>query len=165
MCPSFTEAAADIPNVMISLDGVSETKSTTTSLDVYSSKLRNCRSKYPHRIVRPLQKFKVDNGHEFSTFLNDLISNDCEVTDFVGDNPKRSFARESLNHASYYACEYCNAKAVQFKDIDKNNVSNKDFESQSADIKKIQLLQNTPGTSASKQLDEQKIQLLLSPRQ
>ena len=46
----------------------------------------------------------MDNRHEFATFLSDLHDNQCTVTDFVADNPKRSFAREALTHAGYYAC-------------------------------------------------------------
>ena len=32
----------------------------------------------------------------------------------MGDNPKRAIAREALNHASLYACEYCFSKATSF---------------------------------------------------
>ena len=146
---------------MISLDGVSESKSTTNSEDVYSSRFKNCRNIYPHRIVRPLNRYPVDNRHEFSSFLEDLNINSYQVTDFVGDNPKRSFVREALNHASYYACEYCDSKAIQFKDVEENRLEETRYKEQTRDIQqKIDLLLNTPGTSASKSLDDQKIVLL-----
>ena len=39
-----------------------------------------------------------------------MCSNHCEIDAFIGDNPKRSIARNSKTHSSYYPCEYCEAK-------------------------------------------------------
>ena len=38
--------------------------------------------------------------------------NACIIKVFIGDNPKRSMARDALNHASLFACEYCTAHAT-----------------------------------------------------
>ena len=158
ICPSYVQD--DRPEVMISLDGVSESKSTTNSLDVYTSRFAKCRNIYPHRIVKPLNRFPVENRDQFASFLEDLNQNNCHVTDFIGDNPKRAFVREALNHASYYACEYCEAKAVQFKDQVENRLERTKFEEQIRDIQeKIDMLQDTPGTSTS---TDRSIEMLLN---
>ena len=43
--------------------------------------------------------------------IDDLHSCNCIISKFVGDNPKTAIVSEALNHASHYACEYCNTKA------------------------------------------------------
>lgn len=94
----------------MSVDGVTETKSTSTSIDVYSSRFKKCRTIYPFQIVRPLGKFRVDNQEYLDNFLTNLCSHDCEILAFIGDNYKRSDARHAKCHSSYYPCEYCEAK-------------------------------------------------------
>ena len=162
VCPRFSP---DNPPVKISLDGVTETKSTLTNLDVYSLKIDKCRNIYPHKIVRPLNKFPVNNIEHFSDFLEDLKDNSCQITDFIGDNPKRAFVRQARNHAGYYACEYCPAKAVICSDNQANQLRKQEYEKQCHEIdKKIQLIQNTPGTSSSKLKDDKKIEHLIDTR-
>ena len=39
-----------------------------------------------------------------------MEDNQCIITDFIADNPKRAFARNSVAHAGKYACEYCFGK-------------------------------------------------------
>lgn len=119
-CPNGNES-----RIQISLDGMSETKSTTVSLDIYTSRSRNCRTIFPHKIVRPLGKYKMDEDKHFDNFLNDLIENDYDIEDFIGDNLKRANVKKCLNHAASYACEYCFNKAVHFKEPEKKNAAKK----------------------------------------
>ena len=91
-------------NLQLSLDGVSETKSTNTSLDVYSASFNNCRTVYPLQIVRPIVKDQVNNRMYLESLLQELKANQCHITDFIADNPKRSFVRDSIAHAGKYAC-------------------------------------------------------------
>ena len=98
--------------IQISLDGVSECRSNTNSLDVYSLRFKNCNCVYPHTLVRPVSKYKIDHDKYFDRFLKDLHANSCCIKAFVGDNLKRAKIRRALNHASLYACEYCCAKAT-----------------------------------------------------
>ena len=98
--------------VQLSLDGVSEAKSNTISLDVYSLKFDNCRNIYPLTIVRPVQKSFVDNQLELEGFVKEVISQDIQITSFVADNPKRAIIRHARSHGAAYPCEYCNTKAV-----------------------------------------------------
>ena len=100
------------------MDGVSESKSTTNSLDVYTSRFKDCRTVYPHVIVRPLGKAKRDFDRHFSEFLDDLNENECFITALIGDNPIRARARCSLCHSALYPCEYCFSKGTRFKNCD-----------------------------------------------
>ena len=98
------------------MDGVSETKSTSVSLDVYSVKMKNCKCIYPVRIVRPLGRYRgLDNQEQLQIFLNDIKSQDKHVCQFLADNQKRSTALNSLGHASWHPCEYCFARGVPLK--------------------------------------------------
>lgn len=101
-------------NLQISCDAVNETKSTSVSIDVYSSKLRHCRNIIPHRIVRPLHKSTVDHKAHFTHFIKDILKNNCNIEQYVADNQKRAVGKNTYNHASLFPCEYCFAKAVRF---------------------------------------------------
>lgn len=50
-------------------------------------------------------------------FLEDIEKNDKNINKFLGDNQKRSFARDALSHSSLFPCEYCFAKGVSMKTI------------------------------------------------
>ena len=99
-----------------SLDGVSESKSTSVSLDVFSVKMKNCKCIYPVRICRPLGKYRgLDNQQQLRIFLDDVTSTDKHICQFLADNQKRSVALNSLGHASWHPCEYCFARGVPLK--------------------------------------------------
>ena len=152
VCPNYN------PNspMNISLDGVSETKSTSVSLDVYSTKIDKCRNVYPLKIVRPLNKYVTDNKDMLSDVLADLEENGCHIDNFIGDNPKRAIVREAKHHGSYYACEYCTSKAFSYsQEISDPKTLNKQ---QLDDIDaQIQNLSDMPGTSSSIAAKQQKI--------
>lgn len=102
----------------ISSDGVSECRSNSNSIDVYSVRFKNCQHVYPHTITRPVDKYKLDSKPYLQSFIDDIKAL-CEIETFVGDNLKRANARGALNHASNFACEYCFAKATSFHYCDK----------------------------------------------
>lgn len=93
---------------------MSESKSTTTSLDVYSSRQINCKVVFPHRIVRPLRKASVDNKEQFNLFLQDIIQTEAQIKQYIADNLKRATGKGCKNHASGYPCEYCFACGTRF---------------------------------------------------
>ena len=107
-CPNFEN------RVQISADGVSESKSGSVSMDIYSSKFRKCRYVYPNRIVRPIKKEYIDNNEQLRRVLYDLNENDTIIDHVVADNPKRSNMKRCLCHSAMYPCEYCVAKGVKF---------------------------------------------------
>ena len=100
--------------MQISCDAISESKSTSISIDVYSLRFKNCKVVYPLRLVRPVKKKSIDNKKQFKLFINDILS--CEgsrITEYCADNLKRATGRDCLNHASTYPCEYCFNKGVR----------------------------------------------------
>ena len=107
MCPRFEKT------LQISVDGVSEAKSSSVSIDVYSSKFRNCRYIYPHRIVRPIQKQYVNHDDQLNKFVFDIISSSATIDSIVADNLKRAVLKGCLNHSALFPCEYCFAKGVR----------------------------------------------------
>lgn len=105
-CENFDE------RLDLSLAGVQECKSSSLSADVYSVSFKKCNTVYPIRIIRPFNKFKVNEQNQIKIVLEDINQNECILKNAVGDNPKRSGFRCALGHGSSFACEYCESKAV-----------------------------------------------------
>lgn len=156
-----------VPRLQLSCDGVAECRSNSVSLDVYSCKTINCRQIYPKRIIRPINRHRIDHDRNLRDVLDDLTRNSCTVNQFVGDNPKRATAKGVLNHSSSFPCEYYFACATRLtvKKTEKNShVSTK--------IKlieeKIEQLKEEPSTSAGskeiKKLELIKNELLKTTR-
>lgn len=135
-------------NAQLSLDGVSESKSTSVSMDVFSMKLRACRTIYPCRIVRPLGRFKVNNGEHFKKLCEDLKTNGIDIDKIVADNPKRSDLRCCKLFNSYYPCEYCFSKGTRTQtsgSVQKQKDLAEKIKIQTREItEKIALLQKQP---------------------
>lgn len=112
-------------SLQISVDGMSETKSTTVSIDVYSTRMSNCKVVYPLRIVRPLKKYPINHNDQFSAFIKDLQDSSCKIKQYIADNLKRATGKACLNHASSFPCEYCFAKGVRFVLTDNNEKTKK----------------------------------------
>ena len=102
--------------VKLSLDGVSESRSSNISLDVYSAKFNNCKTVYPVRIIHPLCKLSVNYLENLTEVLTDVQTNNCLLTHVIADNPKRAFLRNSLSHGARFACEYCIAQGVALRE-------------------------------------------------
>ena len=116
-CHNTTCPAATSPSVLkLSLDGISESRSTNISLDVYSAKINACKNVYPIRIIRPLSKLSVNYLDNLHKVLDEITTNSCELSHVIADNPKRAFMRNSLCHGARYACEYCFANGVSLRE-------------------------------------------------
>ena len=100
-----------------------------------------------------MNRHKIDHKAHLNHIIQDLIANDCVITDFVGDNPKRANAKAVLNHSSLFPCEYCFQRGVAY--AMKNKDANKAKELQlRLVIEKINKLQEQPSTSkGNKELD------------
>lgn len=151
VCPRF-----DVPELQLSVDGIQECRSNSVSMDVYSVKMTNCRNIYPLTIVRPLHKFRIDYKPLLTKILKSLHDCQCIIKTFIGDNPKRAIIREALNHASKYACEYCMSKAVLYSEQNSKTVLEKKMNELKIKQlkKKINKLQNIPGTSMQNKEEE-----------
>lgn len=104
---------------------MAESKSTSNTIDVYSVCFKNCRSIYPCKLVRPLGRYKVDNRKYLGQVLEDITANGFRITQFIGDNPKRSNAKECKCFSSWYPCEYCYAKGTKLQVSDNSNAKKK----------------------------------------
>ena len=100
-----------------------ESKSSFTSLDVYSLAFIQCRSIYPIRIIRPCQRYKYDEQMQFQKVLENINDNNLIIDCCVLDNLKRAIIRCAKNHAAKYACEYCFNAAVLYVDLKKKKLA------------------------------------------
>lgn len=107
---------------------MAESRSTSVSLEIYSSRAKGCRQVFPHQIVRPLGKKSVDHHKCFYDFINDLVGNDYTIEQYIADNLKRAIGKKCLCHSSLYACEYCFSKASQFVSENASKDAKKHFE-------------------------------------
>ena len=104
--------------MQLSCDGVHENKSSSVSLDIYSSCFKHCKNIYPHKIVRPLGKFKVDTQKQLRDVVDDILQNGLNIFQFIADNLARSDAKLVLCHSAWYPCEYCVAKGTKIDILD-----------------------------------------------
>ena len=97
------------------MDGVSESRSTSISLDVYSIKFLGCKAIYPVKIIRPINKFPIDHQEQLSTVLESLSENNLQLQHVVADNLKRAIIRNSVQFCGTFGCEYCFQPGVSFR--------------------------------------------------
>ena len=69
-----------------------------------------------------MNKYRVNNKLVFETVLLG-ISQTHSIDTFIGDNPKRSFARNALCHSGKYSCEYCFNHGVPLRSITESAAS------------------------------------------
>ena len=123
-CPNI----APKKEIQLSCDSVSECRSNVVSLDVYSFKMLNCRQVYPLKIIRQIDKKAIDHREQLRLIIEDLLESDCKIAHYLADNLKRAIAKDCLNHASLFPCEYCFAKGGRIEtvkmsiDKDKNRI-------------------------------------------
>ena len=130
---------------------MSESKSSSVSLDLYSTKSLTCKSVFPHRLVRPLKKGSVNNRDQLSALLADINSTESEIWHYIADNLKRANAKEALNHAARFGCEYCFSCGVSLELRKKETEEAKKILETERNIilEKIKTLQEAPSTSSS----------------
>ena len=109
--------------VQLSLDGVQESNSSLVSLDTFSICFNGCRNIYPVRIVKPINKYKIDEQEQILRVVEDINANGLILHSCVLDKPKRSVLKCALSQSAYHACEYCEcpAELVSFFFKDKDN--------------------------------------------
>lgn len=120
--------------------------------------MKNCRTIYPLKIVRPLNKHKLDYKPLLLAILNSLHENGCPLFAFIADNPKRAIIREALNHASNYGCEYCNSKAVQYshgKAMSSEEKKEMELRIKHLEKKQKKLLQSASSTAGLKKKEDE----------
>ena len=97
--------------VVMSIDGVAETKSTSRSLEVMSLKFEGCKEVYPCLISRPevFQKKRMKDRFEgyISNFIEEMKSAGMVLQKLVLDAPERATCRKQKMHGGYYSCDLC----------------------------------------------------------
>ena len=140
---------------------MNESKSSTVSIDVYSLCFKQCKNIYPHKLVRPLGRYKIDSKKQLGDVLNDLKNNNIQISQYIADNLKRSDAKDCKCHSAWYPCEYCYAKGSKIE-ISENTKAKKKLEHQKQLIQeKIDQCENEPFSEER----QTKIQHLISLRE
>ena len=109
ICPSHNELLST--QVQYSVDGVQECKSSVVSLDAHTVNFMSCRNVYPLQCIKPINRYKYDEQSTLKSVIKDITSESI-LNSVICDNPKRAIFRNVLNHASLFACEYCESSAV-----------------------------------------------------
>lgn len=131
-CPN-AGSIDDHIDVQLSCDGVSECRSNSISMDIYSTKVKGCQQVYPLRIIRPIDKTYVGLENHLQSVIDEMNLCFMLIKQYIADNPKRALAKMCLNHASVFPCEYCFARGS------KNECAPKDLEifRKKMDLKKV----------------------------
>ena len=148
--------------VDLSCDGVSDSNSSSVSMDIFTVSFPECSTVYPLAVLRPIEKTSISFNQEFARVIQDLKDNDIRIRNVRADNPMRAAMRNCKNHASYYSCEYCRSSASYFKPSAKDLSDRKrDHKARKAKIQKeINNLVKRPGTVKQKNEDDKKISAL-----
>ena len=88
------------------------------SLETFSINFNKCRNIYPIRIIRPCNKFKVDEQLQIKSVLDEINDNGLCIYCAVFDKLKRTVAKCSLSHSAYFGCEYCECPAKLYSHPD-----------------------------------------------
>ena len=127
-------------SLVLATDGVSQSKSTSASLDVFTVEFPSCHNVYPLAICKvfpssALTKQDLSNNVMIAKKLSNEVLEQfsvelrrCGLTlNYIKcDAPKRAFVRNAQGHNSYYACDYCKAKAEKYV-VKRKNADKKDF--------------------------------------
>lgn len=148
----------------MNIDGVQESKSTIISLDTYSIAFNGCRSIYPIKVIRAVNKFKIDDQAEIKRVLDDINENNILLDSAIFDNPKRSTATCTMCAGATYACEYCVSAAILYSDeiTDEKikTIKRKYTIQKNALERQIQTLIEAPGSTSNEDARDQNIQFL-----
>ena len=106
-------------NVNLSIDGVSETKSTSRSLEVMSVQFETCREIYPCVILRPevFQKKAMKESFEayIANFLEEMESENMKLNKVIVDAPERAYCRKQKSHGGFNSCDLCLANPESYR--------------------------------------------------
>ena len=152
----------------LSCDGVASSRSSSTSLDVFTVSFPECANIYPLVTIRPEDKKSFNFIDELSIILEDFKKNNVKIRNVIADNPMRALLRNCKNHSSYFSCEYCRGSAVYYEDPE--NVREKEATKKLLTSKKRSLekeifrLQDRQGSDLERSSDGSRILSLLEKR-
>ena len=79
--------------------------------------------------------------------IEDILKNGLKIKQFVADNLKRAIAKDSKNHSSWYAFEYCYAKGIKIEVTDNTKARQKLIQQKKLIEEKIAECRNNPNVS------------------
>ena len=68
----------------------------------------------------------MDHRKYLAEVINDIKDNNLTITQYIGDNPKTSMAKECKWFSAWYPCKYCYAKGTKIE-IEKNSRTRKNL--------------------------------------
>ena len=123
---------------------------------MYSIAFKNCHKVFPLRIIRPVNRHKIDNQYHLNEVLEDLALNSTKINNIVCDKPKRCDVCMIMNQNATYACEYCESPAVHIDNEKKIQELTKKSNLKRNNLKaQIESLQTQPGPSSNVKKAEQ----------
>ena len=109
----------NLSRVELSVDGVNESNSTSTSLEIVSFRFKTCKEIYIALIFRPQVHNKVSQKPTFECYLCNIIKqfNDLGITIelCILDAPERSACRKQKQHGGYFSWDTCYANPENYK--------------------------------------------------
>ncbi len=108
----------DWRNVILSDDGIPESKSSSISFDCVSILFVGCRNIYPLRIVRPERGNKVALKVVYQELVRQLNALELRVVHVVADAPKRAQLRRIVRFNGKHGCDLCLCSSKQLKNRD-----------------------------------------------
>ncbi len=92
----------------LSLDGVPESKSGGTSVDVLSVRFSNCKTIYSLAVLQPARKgLGLPEDVTLRRFLEEYPSVGLRLRYVIADAPKRASLAGLKQHSALNACQYC----------------------------------------------------------
>jgi len=85
--------------IVLSIDGVPETKSGGVTIEVIAFKFKDCKTVFPLCILRPEKKYKISVEDYIGPLLCQLKEASVQISFIVADAPKRSFLRKMKAHS------------------------------------------------------------------
>ena len=97
--------------IILSVDGVAEAKSTSRSLEIISLQFKECKLVYPVLICRPepfrKKEMKSTFQNDLSEVLEQISAENCHLDKVVVDAPERAACRRQKLHGGFYSCDMC----------------------------------------------------------
>jgi hypothetical protein len=96
--------------VMLAIDGIAESRSTSVSLVVFAIRFEGCRNVYPICITRPSAGYRFNREPWLRKIIQDLNKNGITVDTVVADAPERKELKRLKSHNAFYGCCVCTAR-------------------------------------------------------
>lgn len=112
---SDKDSLTSLDSVVLSVDGVQDSRQTMISNHVYSLRFRNCRVTHVIGILRAQEGETLDKMFALRHFVNDLNDNGIFVDHIIADAPERASLRQVKSHSAKFGCDVCRASNIEVR--------------------------------------------------